>query len=224
MVKQRCLEILTGWASHIALNNTWLLDSFSFKRCSLCHGYDEPLAMRMCALRLLSVRLYFTTFFWPPPQPIILYNFILTSVENYLSEELGGDVPSDWLGGLTLVRLHGYYMDLSMNTEQSNPGSSQSFLSRVSDRRRRCLRFLLEMAQKSWAKKCWLLVVSFGVILEHLNFCLHFQRGIFPSSRHRPAPPHSFHLLFFLPVPQGVSLRADLWWWATLVRLIYLFS
>lgn len=77
----------------------------------------------------------------PPPQPIVLYNFILTSVENYLPEELGGDVPSDWRGGLTPVRLHGYYMDLSMNTEQSNPGSSQSFLSRVSDRRRRCLHF-----------------------------------------------------------------------------------
>lgn len=45
--------------------------------------------------------------FFDPPQPIILYNFILTSVENYLPEELGGDVPFDWLGGLTPVRLHG---------------------------------------------------------------------------------------------------------------------
>lgn len=115
-----------------------------------------PLTMRMCALRLLNVHMYFTIFFLIPPPSryilynfvklyfekykiYILYNFILTSVENYFPKELGGGVPSDWLGGLTPVRLHGYYMDLSINTEQSNTGS-QSFLSCVSDRRR-CLCF-----------------------------------------------------------------------------------
>lgn len=142
MVKQRCLGILTGWASHIALNNTCLLASFSFKRCSLCHGYDDPLGNEdVCSEAAECSHVFHSLFLTPPPEPIVLYNFILTSMENYFPEELCGDVPSDWLGGLTPVRLHGYYMDPNMNTEQSHPGSSRSCLSCVSDRKRRCLCF-----------------------------------------------------------------------------------
>lgn len=92
------------------------------------------LAMRICAVRLLNAHMYFAFFFdTPTPTPpcskprfcIILF---LPLWRITFQKESGGDVPSGWLGELIPVLFHGYYMDLSMNTEQSNPGSIQSFL------------------------------------------------------------------------------------------------
>lgn len=106
--------------SHTALNNTCLLASFSFKRCSsLSWLWWWSPGQWGCVLWGCWMLTCISHSFFDPPTPQADYFVILflTLWRITFQRELGGYVPSGRLKGLTPVRFHGCYPDLRAWTQ-----------------------------------------------------------------------------------------------------------